>query len=332
MDALFFIELSIIIFSNEAYSKRLFSVVMEGKWVAAEKYVFISYSSKDNEFVNMIVKILDQMGISYWRAPEMIPAGSNYAREIPKAILGCEVFLLVLSGTSQQSIWVEKEVDSAVRNRKVIIPVQIDYTPLSEMFLFYLNNVQMISYSENRDKAISDLKNQLQVIMSDREMPAKKSQSRQVEVGKVSSGNSYNVIITPERAKRKNAFSVNRIPTECRYCGGELTQVEIGTYRCVQCGRDNYDDFQTVRNYLEKNGATSSVIIERDTGVPRRIIDHFFKQEFLEIPKLSPVRLSCRQCGAPIRTGELCDNCKSGKKNDSADGKQAMRGTWHTKW
>lgn len=307
--------------------------------MASEKYVFISYSSKDSTYVNKIVKILDEMKVSYWRAPEMIPAGSNYAREIPNAITGCEVFLLFISAASQESIWVEKEVDSAVRNRKIIIPVQIDSAPLSEMFLFYLNNVQMISYSENPESAIADLKAQLRMLLLKEKGSEGEAESKQKDHGNNKASQDRKEITVSEKegvsekAKRKNAFSVNRIPTECRYCNGELTQIETGTYRCNRCGKDNYDDFQTVRNYLEKNGATAAVIIERETGVPRRVINHFFEQEYLEIPKLSPVRLSCRQCGAPIRTGVLCDDCKSGKKPDAwSSGKQAMRGKWHTKW
>ena len=71
--------------------------------MAQEQSVFISYSSRDAEFVKRIIKQLDRMGVSYWKAPEMIPAGSSYAREIPKAIQKCSVFLLVLSPTSQDS-------------------------------------------------------------------------------------------------------------------------------------------------------------------------------------------------------------------------------------
>ena len=88
--------------------------------MADKKTVFISYSSKDREFVKQLVQTLKAMGIVCWVAPEMIPAGSSYAREIPKAIRECEVFLLLLSKTSQDSIWVEKETDSAISNRKNI--------------------------------------------------------------------------------------------------------------------------------------------------------------------------------------------------------------------
>ena len=106
------------------------------------KSVFISYSSKDERYIKKMTQMLEKMGISYWIAPDMIPAGSNYAREIPKAIRDCEIFLLVLSQASQQSIWVEKEIDSAIYYRKTIVPFQIDDSVMTDMFRFYLNNVQ----------------------------------------------------------------------------------------------------------------------------------------------------------------------------------------------
>ena len=109
--------------------------------------------------------MLDKMGISYWIAPDMIPAGSNYAREIPGAIQCCEVFLLVLSKNSQQSIWVEKEIDSAINYRKTIVPFQIDDEPLTDMFRVHLNNVQTI-YCVNRPKdAIEELKQRLRSLI-----------------------------------------------------------------------------------------------------------------------------------------------------------------------
>ena len=126
--------------------------------MAQEHSVFISYSSRDSEFVKRIIKQLDQIGVSYWKAPEMIPAGSSYAREIPKAIQQCSLFLLVLSPTSQDSIWVEKEIDNAICNRKTIIPFEIREVVLNDTFRFYLNNVQMISFAHNPEGAFDDLR------------------------------------------------------------------------------------------------------------------------------------------------------------------------------
>ena len=98
------------------------------------KSIFISYSSRDSEDVKKVIEVLERENMSYWKAPDMIPVGSNYAKEIPQVISGCEVFLLLISKYSQQSIWVEKEIDFAVNNRKTIVPLNIDGCEMKEMF------------------------------------------------------------------------------------------------------------------------------------------------------------------------------------------------------
>ena len=110
--------------------------------------------------------------------------------------------------------------------------------------------------------------------------------------------------------KRQNVLAFNNAPICCRKCSGAVKEVQRGVYVCEECGTENYDDFQKVKRYLEKNGAAPAIIIERDTGVPRKAIDYFFRNESLEIPRFDPYRALCSRCGAPIRTGVLCDNCK----------------------
>lgn len=311
--------------------------------MANVKTVFVSYSSEDRKLVNTIIKMLKEEGISYWKAPEMIPAGSSYAREIPRAIKECEVFLLVLSRTSQRSIWVEKEIDSAISYRKTIIPFQIDDIPLNDTFRFYLNNVQMISYALDGEEAMEELKRQLNQLVKEglSEQP-----DTAVEVVKQTGDGRSSVTVTGVSVQNKdsgkinakrsvsrkadsNALRMNRIPLECDHCGSKLLEnITMGTYRCRDCGKDSYDDFQTIRNYLEVVGTAPAAVIERSTGVPRRIIEYFFRDEYLEIPKSSPIRVPCERCGAPIRTGTLCDACKSGANRDTK--KNDRKGSWHS--
>ena len=300
------------------------------------KTVFVSYSSKDRILVNQIVRIIENMGISCWKAPECIPAGSSYAREIPKAIAGCQVFLLMLSETSQDSIWVEKEIDNAITNRKTISPLALDDKPLSDAFLFYLNNVQMISYYSDSKVAIESLKIQLNDLIIGNK-PEEKVQEALTEEPVTEKRTNRKMSIAPGRGsivihnQKSNALRVNRIPVECQYCGCKrLEPVNLGVYRCVDCGKDNYDDFQTIRNYLNKVGSASAMEIERNTGVPRNVVKHFFREEYLEISANS-VAVPCELCGMPIRTGRYCEKCKkelNSKGNKTPKG--GMRGSWYT--
>lgn len=305
------------------------------------KSVFISYSSKDERYIKKMTQMLEKMGITYWIAPDMIPAGSNYAREIPSAIQNCDIFLLVLSKASQQSIWVEKEIDSAIYYRKTIVPFQIDDSPMTDMFRFYLNNVQTI-YCANRPKdAIEELKQRLRTLLKltaesihnpggKKDRGESSTSKEETTEGRDSENKDapteQESEIAIERRKRESFLRSSGIPTACGYCGGDLEKISRGVYRCKKCGRENYDYFQTVRNFLRKYGAKPAIIIERETGVPRHVIEQFVSDEYLEIPKLEPMRLSCVKCGASIRTGTLCENCKNARPQKRA----RSGGSWHS--
>jgi len=297
--------------------------------------VFISYSSKDTQTVKKITQILSKEGICYWKAPEMIPAGSNYAREIPRAIEKCQVFLLVLSEFSQESIWVEKEIDCAINHRKTIVPLNLTGVPLSEMFRFYLNNVQTIWYNENEEEATKQLLDRLKGLLGVEENGWERQQEQQPYIKSFSAATSrmelpkgssvrqvQGEMPAASRMERHNALKLNKVPVVCTRCGGALEQIARGTYQCVDCGYEDYDSYRKVRNYLDKEGPRSVTEIMHATGVSRNTIEYFLKDERLEIPFGSPILLVCSGCGAGIRTGELCEKCKnrkvriSGKKSN----------------
>lgn len=242
-------------------------------------YLFISYSSKDSHFVEELLNILIGCNVAYWKAPEMIAAGSNYAREIPKAIHDCDVFLLVVSENSQNSIWVEKEVDVAICYRKRIIPIRIDGVPLNDMFRFYLNNVQIVEATTKSEEPIPEkVKERLQYIFT--------KGLKNDEVQAVSQVNMLNTLVEEKRRNkidtRSNAFRINKIPLECEYCGGEVTYKTLGTYLCLRCGQENYDDFRKIRNYLEKVGSAPAIVVAKNTGVSLGTIEQFWMDEFEE--------------------------------------------------
>ena len=73
-------------------------------------YVFISYSTKDWTTAHRIRGRIEKNGVPCWMAPRDIPAGTNYAYIIEQAIARCGIFLVLLSESSAQSVWVHKEI------------------------------------------------------------------------------------------------------------------------------------------------------------------------------------------------------------------------------
>ncbi len=106
--------------------------------------VFISYSSKDYEIAYYINNFLKANGIETWMAPESMSGTMSYTKEIPAAIKGCDIFLLLLSKSSQESVWVPNEMETAFKHKKDIIPYLIENCEVTEEFDFILSRVHRI--------------------------------------------------------------------------------------------------------------------------------------------------------------------------------------------
>ena len=119
-------------------------------------YVFISYSSKNIELAKKIKKLLNDNQIKTWMAPADIPVGKKYAQVINCAIKDCDSFLLVLSKDAQASNWVSKEVERAINNQKIIIPVRIDDVILNDEFEFYISETQGIAINDLDDTSVKE--------------------------------------------------------------------------------------------------------------------------------------------------------------------------------
>ena len=105
-------------------------------------YVFISYRSVEFLEADWVRKRLEENGIKCWMAPESIPGGRDYADEINKAIINCEVLVLILSNSAQQSIQIPRELTLAIDHLKPILPFQIERCELMGGFEYRLNNLQ----------------------------------------------------------------------------------------------------------------------------------------------------------------------------------------------
>lgn len=85
-------------------------------------------------------------------APYDIPAGSSYAHVINDALENCSCFILLLTNASQESQYVEREVERAIAYKKVIIPVQLESLELNSGFRFFIGSSQIIAVPGiNRD-------------------------------------------------------------------------------------------------------------------------------------------------------------------------------------
>lgn len=107
-------------------------------------YAFISYSSKNQTEADATRRLFAQNGIQTWMAPNDIPAGSKYAAVIVDALKKCSCLVLLLTKESQESPWVEKEVERAISYGKSVITIQSNGLVLNNCYEYYLCNQQIV--------------------------------------------------------------------------------------------------------------------------------------------------------------------------------------------
>lgn len=71
--------------------------------------VFISHSSEDRYFVNLLVALLEYHGIRTWCSTDDIRGSHQYRDEINKALEKAGSLIVVVSKHSAESKWVIKE-------------------------------------------------------------------------------------------------------------------------------------------------------------------------------------------------------------------------------
>jgi uncharacterized protein YjbI with pentapeptide repeats len=91
----------------------------------------ISYSTKDQEFADLLHSQLQSKGARVWLATEDLKIGDKFRARIDEAIRLYDKLLLVLSKDSVKSQWVEAEVEAAFekerkQKRTVLFPIRLD--------------------------------------------------------------------------------------------------------------------------------------------------------------------------------------------------------------
>jgi hypothetical protein len=97
--------------------------------------VFISHSSSDKSFTNLLAKLLDFHHIGSWYDSSDILPGSKFSVEIEEALSNSESLIAVISKNSLQSDWVKREVIYfQAKNPNNIVPLLLDDTNPSDFY------------------------------------------------------------------------------------------------------------------------------------------------------------------------------------------------------
>lgn len=117
--------------------------------------IFISYSRKDKKTVfDLKNEIEKQLGLgSCWIDLNGIESDRQFVDVIIDAIDSTDVFLFMYSTNSEGSEWTRKEVEYAYNEKKRIVFVLIDNTPLSKYYRFMFRGHDIINLSDKDEKS-----------------------------------------------------------------------------------------------------------------------------------------------------------------------------------
>lgn len=100
--------------------------------------VFISHSATDKAVSEAVCSTLEDNGIQCWIAPRDVRPGLSFPGEITRAIQESKVMVLIVSGASNRSQQVLREVQLAVESNLHILQLRIEDLALSDDLKYFL--------------------------------------------------------------------------------------------------------------------------------------------------------------------------------------------------
>ncbi|PKM52697.1 MAG: flagellar protein [Firmicutes bacterium HGW-Firmicutes-7] len=86
---------------------------------------------------------------------------------------------------------------------------------------------------------------------------------------------------------------------------------ENGISVCQVCFRDLEVKFKRVKNYIRENHGASIFEVSELCEVEAHQINQWIKEERLYLAEDSGITIACEKCGARIRIGRYCNQCKT---------------------
>ncbi|MCE2576546.1 toll/interleukin-1 receptor domain-containing protein [Komagataeibacter sp. FNDCR2] len=123
--------------------------------------IFISFSSKDDDFARKLVNDIEKRGIRCWISSRDIEPGDDYQSAIVNAMSHAAAMLLLFSSHANSSKEIVKELALASQRSKPVIPARIEDILPTGAFEYQITNAQFIDLFRNYDTALDRLCNAL---------------------------------------------------------------------------------------------------------------------------------------------------------------------------
>ncbi|SFH74328.1 flagellar operon protein TIGR03826 [Pseudobutyrivibrio sp. OR37] len=105
----------------------------------------------------------------------------------------------------------------------------------------------------------------------------------------------------------------------CRTCGRLFNYIGGPANMCPACREEVEKKFQKVKEYIRENPKASIQQIADDNEVSTNQLRQWIREERLQFTDDSDIGIECENCGASIKTGRFCDNCKNSMANSLSE-------------
>nr|MDO8110933.1 TIR domain-containing protein [Candidatus Sigynarchaeota archaeon] len=126
-----------------------------------EAFIFVSYSHDDKSVVYPEILRLHEMGYRIWY-DQGIGVSKEWVKEIVKAIDACSFFVVFMSPSAINSIYVKREIARAIKKNKPFLAIFLQPTELPEDTQFEIDIYQhLFKYNRQDDQYLQELMNAL---------------------------------------------------------------------------------------------------------------------------------------------------------------------------
>lgn len=125
---------------------------------AGQKFIFMSYSHRDERFAIPLARGLMDKGIRIWIDQKEIIAGEDWTEQLKVGLSATEALLVVISPRSMASRWVMQEVAAAQASGKPVFPVMYKTVDLPEN----LTKIHFVDFRSDFPTALETLAGNLE--------------------------------------------------------------------------------------------------------------------------------------------------------------------------
>lgn len=131
----------------------------------SEHDVFISYKHEEKKQAFEIQELIEGWGIKTWIDKDGIFSSYDFKEVIEKAIENTKIVIFLSSALSNQSDYVKKEIQYAIKLNKRIIPIMLDNAPFANGIRMDLTTVDQVVDYANQEEFQKKLKTSIDYIL-----------------------------------------------------------------------------------------------------------------------------------------------------------------------